>query len=274
VRLVVLRASVRDKKGAILTGLRESNFNIVENGRPQHIGAFNFEDAPVAAGLVVDNSGSMKSKQRDVIAAAVEFARTSNPDDEMFVINFNERTAFGLADTKLFSASSADLERALLTPVPAGRTALYDAIGSALVDLRKSNLERKVLVVMSDGGDNASIRTFKQVLQDVAQSDVTIYMVGFFDEDDPDRNRRVLRQIASASGGEAFLPKSSAEAVTICRRIAKDIRSRYTISYSPSNQVFDGKYRDIRVTATGQRGEKLQVRTRAGYLAPPGQTGR
>jgi Ca-activated chloride channel family protein len=168
---------------------------------------------------------------------------------------------------KLFSTSVAELEDALLKPIPAGRTALYDAIIGALAHVRKSSIERKALVVISDGGDNASTHTLNQVLRDIAESDVAIYTVGLFDAEDTDINPRVLRRIAIASGGQTFLPKMSADAVQICRHIARDIRTQYAISYSPSNGKFAGEYRAIKVSVTGEHGAKLQARTRAGYVA-------
>jgi Ca-activated chloride channel homolog len=162
-----------------------------------------------------------------------------------------------------------ELEDALLKPVPAGKTALYDAILGALAHVRRSRTERKALVVISDGGDNASSHTLNQVLREITQSDVAIYTIGLFDAGDPDVNPRVLRLIAKASGGQAFLPKVSGDAVEICQDIANDIRTQYAISYSPSNGVFAGEYRTIKVSVTGDHGGKLQARTRAGYVATP-----
>jgi len=269
VRLVVLHVSVWNKNGVIVPGLQQQNFEVDEDGQTQTIQAFHAEDTPVAVGLVVDNSGSMTRKRPDVTAAALAFARASNPDDQMFIVNFNEHLNLGLSDMKLFSASVTELEDALLRPVPAGKTALYDAILSALAHVRRSGVERKTLVVIGDGGDNASTHTLNQVLREIAQSDVAIYTIGLVDAGDPDVNPRVLRLIANASGGQAFLPKATADAVQICRRIAKDIRTQYAISYSPSNQTFGGEYRTIKVRVTGEHGAKLQARTRAGYVASP-----
>jgi Ca-activated chloride channel family protein len=272
VRLVVLDASVRDKDGGIVSGLQEWNFKAEENGQPQNIEGFLHEDIPVEVGPVVDNSGSMQGKRAEFAETTVAFARSSNPGDEMFIVNFNEQVALGLPDTKLFSASASELEDALLKPVPAGKTALYEAITAALAHLQKSSSGRKALVVITDGGDNASRHTLNEVLEDIGRSDVTIYTIGLFDPEDTDRNSGVLRRIANASGGEAFLPTMPAQAVRICERIAKDIRSQYTISYSSSNQDFDGGYRASKVTVTGDHGTKLRVRTRAGYIASPDGT--
>ena len=269
VKLVVLNVSVRDKRGGIVPRLRERNFNLQENGQPQTIRAFQSADTPVAVGLVVDSSLSMRSKRPEVAEAATAFTRLSDPRDELFIVNFNERVHFSFPDTKLLATSPAKVASALLSPIASGRTALYDAIGGALAHIRNSHIERKVLLVVSDGGDNASKSTRTQLLQNVVRSDVEIYTIGLFDEDDPDFNPGVLRKIAESSGGQAFRPKISGEAVRICEQIARDIRTQYVVSYSPSNQNFCGEYRAIKLRVTTDRGGKLAVRTRAGYTAQP-----
>ncbi len=269
VRLVVLNVSVRDKKGGMVPRLQERNFRLEENGQPQTIRAFQSVDTPVAVGLVVDSSRSMKDKRPEVAQAATAFARLSDPRDEIFIVNFNEKANFSFPDTKLLATSPAQLTAALLSPVAIGQTALYDAIGGALAHIRTSPIERKVLLIISDGGDNASKTTQAELLQNVARSDVEIYTIGLFDEDDPDHNAGVLRKIAGSSGGQAFRPGMPGEAVRICEQIARDIRTQYVVSYSPSNQNFCGEYRAIKLRVTTDRGGKLAVRTRAGYTAEP-----
>jgi Ca-activated chloride channel homolog len=217
-------------------------------------------------GLVIDNSSSMGRKLGDIRAAAVAFARSGKVDDAMFVVGFSEHVALSLPDTALLAASSANVESAIRSPMPPGRTALYDAIAAGLAHLRESTRERKALVVISDGGDNAS-KTNNGLLQQIWRSNV--YAIGLFDEANPSGNANVLRRISSASGGERYLPASSADAVGICERIAHELRNQYTISYSPSNQTFDGRLRTIKVNATGSRGEKLMARTWTGYIADP-----
>jgi Ca-activated chloride channel homolog len=239
----------------------------------QVIRVFDHEDLPVAVGLAVDNSGSMSRKRKDVTSAALAFVRSSNPRDEMFVVNFNERVSFGLPYTQLFSASAVELERALNDVPASGRTALYDAIEAGLNHLKKATLDKKVLIAISDGGDNASHHKLDQVLQDAGRSNAIIYAVGLFDEAEEDRNPAVLSKIARATGGEAFRPLETSRLVPICERIATDIRNQYTIGYIPSNQKLDNTQRTIKVAATGRHGEKLLVRTRAGYIAPPERTG-
>jgi Ca-activated chloride channel family protein len=269
VGLVILHATVRNKKGEFVSGLQKDNFQVFEDGVPQTIQVFQHEDMPVAVGLIVDNSGSMQRKRKEVTAAALVFADSSNPQDEMFVVNFNEHVSFGLPYTKLFSASAGELTEAL-NGIPAhGKTALYDAIAVGLEHLKKATLSKKVLIVISDGGDNASHCTLNEVLDSAAHSDVIIYTIGLFDEYDEDRNPGVLKKIARATGGEAFFPPEIENVVPVCRRIAEEIRTQYTIGYRPSHPVLDNTYRIIRVTATGPHGRKLRVQTRTGYIASP-----
>jgi Ca-activated chloride channel homolog len=269
VELVVLQATVRDRKGRFVSGLEKQDFQVYENDQPQTIELLEHEDVPVAVGLVVDNSSSMRSKQSDVAAAASAFVKFSNAEDEMFVANFNENVTFGLPDTELFSAKPAELDAALMGVPARGMTALYDAIEASLKHLQKASRVKKVLIVISDGGDNASTDNLNQVLKEAGRSDVSIYTIGLFDEYDKDRNPRVLKQIASAMGGEAFFPEQMSEVVSICRAIAAELRNQYTIAYSPTNQALDDSYRTIKVTANGPHGEKLLVRTRSGYIASP-----
>lgn len=267
VDLVVLHATVRDRKGGFVQGLQEKDFRVFEDGQPQAIQLFKHEDMPVSVGLVVDNSSSMATKRADVTAAALAFARSSNPLDEMFVVNFNERVSFGLPVAEPFTSSAPALVKAL-NGVPAyGMTALYDAVDSGLARLKKANREKKVLIVVSDGGDNASRHTLSQVLNDAERSDVIIYTIGMFDETDGDQNPGVLKKLARATGGEAFFPAEGAQVTPICQRIAADIRQQYTIGYTPSNRKFDGTYRTIKLTAAQPHTGKLFVRTRAGYIA-------
>jgi Ca-activated chloride channel homolog len=272
VELVVLHATVRDRKGRVVSGLQKQQFRVYEDGELQTIERFQEQDIPVAVGLVVDDSGSMQPKRPEVAAAALAFVNASNSDDELFVVNFNENVSFGLPPGKLFSANPSELDRAILDAPHVGMTALYDAIDAAFSRVRQANRDKKVLIVISDGGDNASGHTLKQVLQHAERSDVIIYSIGLFDQDDgddSDRNPRVLKQIARVTGGEAFFPEQTSKIVGICKRISEDIRNQYTIGYAPTNEKLDGTYRTIKVTAVGRNGEKLVVRTRAGYIASP-----
>jgi len=266
---VVLHATVQNRKGALVSGLSEKAFHVYENGVLQQVQYFSHEDIPVTVGLVIDNSGSMAPKRADVIAAALAFARSSNPQDQMFVVNFNEKVSFALPDNMPFTDNVVQLEAALSRIHTNGETALYDAIAAALEHLKQGNRDKKVLIVISDGGDNASHQTLEQIRAMARRFDAIIYTVGIFDEGDGDQNPHVLEQLAKDTGGEDFLPKSLNELLPVCEQIARDIRNQYTIAYIPSNRKRDGTYRTIRVEADAKGYGRLVVRTRAGYYAPP-----
>src|SRR6202158_2255636 len=269
VDLVVLRASVRDQKGAPISGLTQENFQVYEDKVLQQIESFSHEDLPVTIGLVIDSSGSMRAKSSDVISAALAFARSSNSEDEIFVVNFNEHVSMGLPANAPFTSNAARLEAALSRKDITGMTALYDAVSVGLKQLQKGKWDRKVLIVVSDGGDNASKSKLPQVLSMVNQSNTAIYTLGIFDENDEDRNPRVLKQLSRASGGEAFFPETLQDILPVCERIAHDIRSQYTITFAPANKKQDGAYRAIDVKARElPGGRRLTVNTRAGYSAP------
>jgi Ca-activated chloride channel homolog len=273
---VILNATVRNRKGAPVSELGRNNFKVYEDRVLQQIKYFSHEDIPVTAGLVVDQSGSMRPKRAEVIAAAGAFVRSSNPQDQMFVVGFNEDVSFGLPSDTPFTDRASQLQAALSSIDADGQTALYDAVAAAIAHLRKGSRDKKVLVVVSDGGDNASKNSLAQIVAMVRQSDVIIYTIGLFDENDGEQNPRVLKQLADVTGGEVFLPKAFTEVVPICERIARDIRSQYTIGYVPTNRKRDGNYRVIEVKAEGADRGPLFVRTRAGYYGlkpeplPPG----
>jgi len=271
-RLVLLDVSVKGPQGGFVSGLTQDDFRVYENGKPQQITQFANADIPVTVGILVDESGSMRPKRAEVIAAALEFIKASNPQDEVFVINFNEKAKHGLPDTVLFSDNIDQLRAALWQGVPEGRTALYDAIEMALHQSDMGRRDKKTLLVISDGGDNISVHKFPDVMHDVLQSIVTIYTVGIFDEDDPERNPGVLKQLAQVSGGSVYFPKTLDEVVPICRQIAKDVRTRYTIGYIPD--ASNGKpERQIKVVASSPDSQKLNVRTRTRYLFTPDSAG-
>jgi Ca-activated chloride channel homolog len=259
---------VRNRKGTPVAGLGKDNFQVFEDGVPQTIKHFSHEDIPVTAGLVIDNSGSMRPKRAEVITAALAFAGSSNPRDQMFLVNFNEHVSFGLPHGTLFTDRPEELRTAMSTVIADGETALYDAVAVALEHLKQGNRDKKVLIVVSDGADNASVHTKAQMLQLATQSDAIVYSLGIYETDDPDKNPHVLSELSKASGGEAFFPESLREVVPICERIAHEIRNQYTISYIPTNQKLDGTYRVIQVHATSAGSGHLRVRARAGYIAP------
>ncbi len=267
VPLVVLRATVTDRQGSLVTNLGQQDFEVFENGVSQRIQLFQNEDIPVTVGLVIDHSTTMRPKIAEVTAAARTFARFSNPEDEMFVVNFHEIASLGLPLGIRFTHNIAVLEDAIMTPPTGGQTALYDAIAMGLRGLQTGSRDKKVLIVVSDGGDNASTLGLEQVMKLAGESSAVIYTVGLFDEQDPDRNPGVLKRLARTTGGEAFLPDQLGDVVAICEQIARDIRHQYTFGYAPGKPARDGTYRAIRVLARSKDHNRLSARTRTGYIA-------
>jgi Ca-activated chloride channel family protein len=257
VNLVVLQATVKDRAGHFAPDLSETYFQIYEDGVRQSITLFRHEDVPVAVGLVIDHSGSMHAKLPEVVAAARSFVESSNERDQLFVVNFNDRVAV---------ATTRDVEHAILGIPAIGMTKLYDAVFEAQGQLTGSTPDRKVLIVISDGGDNASGHSLAEVLKRAETASALIYTIGIFDADDPDRNPDALRRLARFTGGEAFFPAQLSDTVEICRQIAHDIRNQYTLGYISTNTVQNGAVRTIRVTAAAQGHGKLAVRTRSGYI--------
>jgi len=266
VDLVVLQATVHDRAGHTVRELSRQDFQVFDDGRPQPIQLFRHEDTPVTVGLVIDHSGSMREKLAEVTSAARAFVRSSNPDDQMFVVNFNETVSLGLPSGMRFSDSAETLGTAIWGAPAIGTTALYDAIVEALKRLQEGTSDKKVLIVISDGGDNASQARLNDVLKMAEQSSAMIYTIGIFDQDDPDRNPQVLQRLVRETGGEAFFPTQLSETVATCERIARDIRDQYTIGYSSMNEK-QGAYHKVRLTARRNGNGKLSVRTRAGYIA-------
>ena len=275
VDLVVLPITVRDRQGQHVSDLHEVDFKVYEDRVPQRIRLFQHEDLPVIAGLLVDHSGSMRPKMAEVVAGARAFVRSSNPEDQMFVVNFNETVSLGLPDATGFTANASELENAIWRAPAAGETALYDAIVKALGQFEDHGRDKKVLVIISDGADNASAHSLAQVLQMAERSSAIIYTVGLFAPYDDDANPKVLNRLAQATGGEAFFPGQPSAVAEICERIARDIRNQYTIGYVSTNAKQDGVHRAIRVAVQSAGHEKLSVRTRAGYIpAGPPSTGK
>jgi Ca-activated chloride channel homolog len=266
VDLVVLPVAVRDRQGHLVSDLDASDFKIYEDRVPQPIRLFRHEDVPVVAGLLVDHSGSMRPKIAEVIAGARAFVRSSNSEDRMFVVNFNETVSLGLPDAIGFSADADQLERAIWRAQAVGETALYDAIVQALARLQAGGRDKKVLVVISDGADNASSHSLAEALDMAERSSAIIYTVGLFAPDDPDANPKVLSRLAQETGGEAFFPRQPSAVTEICERIARDIRNQYTIGFVSTNAKRAGVYRAIRVDAQVPGHGKLFVRTRPGYI--------
>jgi VWFA-related protein len=266
--LVILSATVVDHQNALVSGLSEKNFQVYEDHVLQTTKYFSHEDIPVTVGLVIDNSGSMGPKRTDVIAAALSFVGSSNPRDQMFVVNFNEHVSYGLPPATPFTGRQDQLQRAFSTIRTVGETALYDAIAMAIEHLKLGKCDKKVLVVISDGGDNASKHNLAQITAIAKASDAIIYTIGIYDDQDGDQNPGVLKRFARETGGEAFFPTSSTEIASICDKIAQDIRNQYTLAYVPSTAQLGGAYRSVEVKASSSGHGRLTVRTRTGYFVP------
>lgn len=266
--LVVLHVTVLDRKSGFVAGLPREAFTIFEDGQPQEISFFRNEDSPVTVGLVIDCSTSMHRRRDAVIAAGLAFARSSHPDDEMFTVNFNERVWPGLPPHRRFTSDLGELRNALLKTTARGRTALFDAIRFALEHLSAGSEQKKVLIVISDGTDNASRTTFDEVLDTAQRMNAVIYTIGLFDEDDREGNPDVLERLAKETGAEAFFPDDRKVTPTL-ERIARDIRSGYTIGYVPLRATEDGTFRAIKVDVKAPGRRRLSVRARSGYVAGP-----
>jgi VWFA-related protein len=263
--LAVLHVSVLDRQAGFVPGLPREAFTVQENGRPQPIAFFENNDAPVTVGLVIDNSGSMQPRRDAVIAASMAFASSSNPADEMFTINFNERVWPGLPPGRAFTSDLAELREALGKSGARGQTALFDGIDAALRHLAQARKSRKVLIVVSDGGDNASRAKFSDVLEAALRTDVVIYTIGLHDENDRDAKPKLLRELADVTGGEAFFPRDNESVTPVLERIARDIRSSYTIGYVPPAAAADAR-RQVKVDVKPPDRRKLKVRVRSTYV--------
>jgi len=266
-KLVVLHATAEDKDGRLVMDLPKSAFHVYENGVQQEIKSFRKEDVPVSLGLVIDNSASMTDKRARVAAAALGMLQLSNPEDEVFIVNFNDEAFLD----QPFTSDVKELERGLAKIDSRGGTAMRDAIRMS-IDYLKENGKRdkKVLVVVTDGDDNNSSGTLENLVKAAQQSEVLIYTVGLLAEEEKreaKRATRALNAIAEATGGKSYYPKDLKDVDGVCQQVAHDIRSQYIIEYNPKNPALDGSFRQIRVVANGPN--HPVVRTRSGYYATP-----
>jgi len=267
--LVVVHATVEDRRGAAVPNLDRDSFLVYEDNRPQTISFFSSADAPASIGLLIDNSTSMATKRERVIASAVRFAELSNPADEIFVLLFNEHVHEAWAPRVIDESDISDLQGTLRSQIAArGQTALYDAIVAGLERLTRAKHSRQVLVIVSDGSDNASHTDLADVMSRVQQSTAMIYAVGLNDPVDRDGNPKLLKRLATLTGGEVFSPDKADEVPAALDHIARDIRATYTIGFVPTNQIQDGALRKLRVVARHPDGRQLKVQTRTGYAAP------
>ena len=272
VNLVVLHTSVLDDRGKFVEGLTQENFRVYEDKVEQKLSIFKREDIPVSMGLVIDNSGSMRDKRPRVNEAALTLVQSSNPQDEAFVVNFNDD--FYLDLDKDFTNSIPELKEALERIDARGSTALYDAIIGSLDHLKKGSKEKKVLLIVTDGEDNTSRNSLEKTLREIQRTDTVIYTIGLLGQESKKSAktaRKALVSIAQASGGVAYFPENVEDVHAICEQVAHDIRHQYTLAYYPSNSTRDGSFRSVHVDVIPPRGHgKLLARTRNGYYAPGG----
>jgi len=263
---VLLHATVIDDKQHIVTNLDKNDFAVFEDGKPQTIISFRHEDIPVAMGVVIDNSGSMREKRAKVNQAALNLVRASNAQDEVFVVNFNDEYYLD----QDFTSDLLLLKQALEKIDTKGGTALYEAVVASAEHLkRNARLERKVLFVVTDGEDNASRESLEQAVKQLQEENgPSVYAIGILgDEEHPRRARRALETIAQRTGGLSFFPSTLDQVDEISRQVAHDIRNQYTIGYKPTNPRSSGGFRQIRVDAKVKGRGKLIVRTKSGYYA-------
>lgn len=268
---VTLSAVVLDSKRHLVTNLAPTNFAVFEDNQPQKITSFRREDIPVSLGIVIDNSGSMRTKRAAVTKAVLNLIQASNPQDEVFVVNFNDDPYLDQDFT-----SKIDVLREALDRVDSrGGTALYDAVIASADHLAKgAKKEKKVLLVVTDGVDNESRESLEAAIRKVQDDNgPTIYTIGILgDEPGIKRAKRALQSLSDQTGGVAFFPKDLVEVDEISQEVARDIRNQYSITYKPSNPRSNGGYRKVKVEARAPGYKDLQVRTRDGYFADEKRT--
>jgi len=270
--LVVIPVSVTDTMNRFVLGLRKQDFHIYDDGVEQSIAHFSGEDVPLSIGLVFDISGSMDYKLTTSKKAAVLFLQALNPDDESFLVNFNDKVDLTVG----FTSNSQDLRSALEKTQPGGLTALLDAVNFSLSEMKKAKNPRKAILVVSDGGDNHSTYTPRQIESLVRAADVEIYVMGVFDplasillSPEEISGPRLLSEIATQTGGRAFAASMADDLPSVASRIAIELRNQYVLGYYPKNQTADGKYHNVEVKFTPPAGlPALKAHWRQGYYAP------
>jgi len=266
-RLVELPVTVLNKDGKLVTDLPQKSFKVFENGIEQPIKLFRHEDVPISLGIIVDNSGSMREKRQKVETASLDLVRASNPQDEVFIVNFNDDPFLDVPIT----SDIKKMEEGIARIDSRGGTAMREAIDGAIAYVKKEgHRQKKVLLVITDGNDNASTISLEKLVSRAQQSEVLVYAIGLLNEEEHREARlakRALDAISHDSGGLAFYPKGPADVDAIALQVAHEIRNQYTIAYSPTVQAMDGSFRQIKVTVNGPG--HPQVRTRTGYYATP-----
>ena len=258
--VVALPVSVTDTHGNFLAGLKSENFRVFEDGQPQEISFFEQENTPVTVGLIVDHSGSMGHRLQKVYDAVLGFAHSSNPDDEMFVVDFADAVSVELLHGKAFTSDPGELGAAVTAISARGQTALYDAIAEGLIHIRLGKWNKRALVIVSDGGDNVSRTTFSQVLAQTRSSHTVIYAIGLVDESGQEENPGVLHRLCQDTGGAAFFPRQDASIEGVMDQIARDIRGQYMLGYVPPTAPGPGAFRKVEVKVSAPGLGTLRVR--------------
>ena len=268
VDLVLVPVTVTDPIGRIVTGLETENFQVYENKKKQVIAHFSSEDAPVSMGMIFDTSGSMSSKIERAREAAIEFFKTANPQDEFFMVTFSEQPH----DVADFTSSVEDIQGKLIYTVPKGRTALLDAIYLGISKMREAKHAKKVLLIISDGGDNHSRYTEGEIKSAVKESDALVYAIGIYDHYFATQEERLgpalLSEITEITGGRAFSIDNPNDLADIATKIGIELRNQYVLGYIPKNVIHDGKWHKIKVKLLPPKGlPYLIVRAKQGYYA-------
>jgi VWFA-related protein len=264
-RLVVLQVSVRNARGEVVTNLQRDAFAVYENGKQQPVSVFRRDDIPVSVGLLIDNSGSMRSIRATVESGALAFAQASNPDDELFVMNFADKPELDVP----FTSDREVLARGIARADAIGGTAMRDALQEAERYMREhATRERRALVIVTDGIDNESTTSLDAITRAAQQRDIVIYAIGIFAHAESEKaTHAALDRLTERSGGFAYYPANVDRVGEVALDVARQIRNQYTLGYTPINQALDGSYRTIQVKVSGR--ERLYPRTRAGYVAAP-----
>jgi Ca-activated chloride channel homolog len=269
--LVLIPAHVTTHDGASVTDLSKSNFRVSEDNVEQKITYFARDDAPISIGVLLDTSGSMRNKMHRSSEAAATFLQTANPQDEFFLIEFNDRPKL----TVPFTTDPDELYRHVLHAHPFGRTSLLDAVHMASIQMKRARNSRKAILIVSDGGDNRSRFTPRQVQEDVLESDMQTYAIGIFEPDssrklttEEQRGPDLLEALAEATGGRHYRVDDIDQLPAVAARVSTDLRNQYLLGYTSTNAGRDGKYRQVKVSLDSAGTAKLRTYYRRGYYAP------
>jgi Ca-activated chloride channel homolog len=272
VDLALVNVTVTDPFNRLVTGLDPDNFRVFEDNTEQEIVSFSSEDVPISIGVIFDFSGSMANKVDKAREAAVQFFKTANPQDEFFLVSFNERAEL----TSAFTNSVEDLQSRMMMTAPKGRTALLDAIYLGLSQMRGAHNAKRALLILSDGGDNHSRYNENDIKRLVKEADTQLYAIGIFDPLGY-RNRTpeelngpsLLSEITELTGGRVFAVEHLNDLPDIASKIGMELRNQYVLGYRPSNRVHDARWRKIKVKLRPPKGlPPLTVYSKTGYYAP------